>query len=241
MKRYTLLYIIGLGLTFMFLFSCSKKDDRVKPTELKDLKDSASFALGYLNGMQASMDKDAPVNADLYARGFKQAYVKDTNEVWDVETMRSIIMEYARRTQENMQEKSFQKAKPDLDRANKFLAENAKTKDVKTTSSGLQYKIEKQGKGKKTVIGNGDRVILQFTQYELTEGNGWELVRTNISKDGKRPGPTGIDGLCLGVKEALCMMNSGSHYVIWFHPNLGYGDSPKLQMYDLKVLEVLTE
>jgi len=241
MKRNTLLYIIGLSLTFVVLFSCSKNDDRVKSTELKDLKDSASFALGYLNGMQASMDKDAPVNADLYARGFKQAFSKDTDGVWDTETMRSIIMEYARRTQENMQEKSFEQAKPDLDRANKFLEENAKTKDIKTTQSGLQYKIEKQGKGKKPIVGNGDRVILQYTQYELTEGNGWELIRTNINKDGKRPGPTGIDGLCLGVKEALSMMNAGSHYIIWFHPNLGYGDSPKLQMYDLKVLEVLSE
>ncbi len=230
-----------MGLVLLSLSSCSTKDDRVKQNELKDLKDSASFALGYLNGLQASMDKDAPVNADLYARGFKQAYVKDTDGVWDAETMKSIIMEYARKTQESIQEKSFQQAKPDLDRATKFLEQNAKAQGVKTTPSGLQYKVEKQGKGKKPVIGNGDRVILQYTQYELTEGNGWELVRTNINKDGKRPGPTGIDGLCEGEREGLSMMNAGSHYIIWFHPNLGYGDSPKLQMFDLKVLEVLSE
>ncbi|MBR1768879.1 MAG: FKBP-type peptidyl-prolyl cis-trans isomerase N-terminal domain-containing protein, partial [Bacteroidales bacterium] len=158
-------------LVLLFLVSCSGSSDRVRLGEMKDLKDSASFSLGYLNGLNAAADNDAPVNADLYARGFKQAYLQDTSEVWDVNTMRDIVMEYAHRTQMAMREKSFEAAKPDIERAEKFLVENSLKDGVQTTQSGLQYKVEKQGKVRKPLKNNGERVILQYTEYELYEEN----------------------------------------------------------------------
>ncbi len=226
-------------LVSLLSFSCSKKDNNVKPEELKTLKDSASFALGYLNGIQASMDENTPVNADLYARAFKQAYIKDTQNVWDMETMRSIAMDYLRQSMESVQKKYSEVTRPDIERAENFLAQNKREKDVKTTASGLQYKVIKQGKGQKPSVGNGDRVIMNYTFYELSQNNTMEKVRSNINNLNKKPGPIGIDGLCQAEQEALSMMNAGSHYIIWFHPNIGYGDSPKLQKCEMEVLEVL--
>lgn len=238
-KRMTKKTLFIVPLLALLFFSCTKKDDRVTMKELKSLKDSASFAIGYLNGMQASMDANAPVNADLYTRAFKQAYTKDTQEVWDVGTMEAIAMEYLRQSMESEQKKYFEATKPDIERAEKFLAKNKNEKDVQTTASGLQYKVIKQGKGEKPLVGNGDRVIMKYTYYELSQNNTMEKIRSNINDKNKTPGPISIDGLCLAEQEALSMMNAGSHYVIWFHPNIGYGDNPKLQKCEIEVIKVL--
>ncbi|MDO5760347.1 MAG: FKBP-type peptidyl-prolyl cis-trans isomerase N-terminal domain-containing protein [Bacteroidota bacterium] len=232
--------LLFVALMFAFVFSsCSTKENKVSIEELKDLKDSASFALGYLNGMQATMDSNTPVNAEVYTRAFKQAYNKDTSEVWDEATMEAIAMEYLRQSMENVQRKYSEAARPDIERAEQFLAKNREEKDVITTTSGLQYKVLKQGKGEKPSIGNGDRVIMKYTYYELSQNNTMEKVRSNINEQNKKPGPISIDGLCQAEQEALCLMNAGSRYIIWFHPNIGYGDNPKLQKCEIEVIKVL--
>lgn len=237
MKRYILLQMATICAISFLLCCCSKNNDTVKIDEFKDLKDSASFALGYLNGEMASKDQNTPINADLYARGFKQAFNGDTNKIWDAQTMQNIVLQYARMTQQKAQQKTFEQEQPDLDRATAFLSDNAQKKDVKTSPSGLQYKVIEQGKGEKPRIGTGDRVIMDYTVYELNSNNNLEQVRNS----GKKPGPTGVDNLCEGVREGLSMMNKGSHYLLWFHPELGYGNNPRLQMYDITVKEVLAE
>ena len=227
---------------FVFIMvSCSKPKDHVDMGELKTLKDSASYALGYLNGIQATQSPDASVNVDLYTKAFKQGYNKDTAGTWNEATMRSIIMEYARKSQEQMQQKAFEQAKPDIDRAEKFLAENKNRENIITTNSGLQYKVIKRGKGQKPVLNNGDRVILNYTMSILNEKGQFEQVQSTFNSEGKNPGPMGIDGQCEGIKEILSLMNAGARYQVWIHPNLGFGDSPKLQMYEIEVIKVLHE
>lgn len=233
--------LLSITLVVLLFASCSKPQDHVDMSELKTLKDSASYALGYLNGLQAAQTPEAAVNVDLYAKAFKQGYNKDTAGAWNETMMRSVIMEYARKAQEQMQAKALEQAKPDLDRAEKFLEENGKKQGVHTTNSGLQYKVIKSGKGIKPVLNSGDRVIIYYARYVLNEKGEMEQVVNTFNADGKNPGPVGIDGQIEGIKEVLQLMNAGSRYQVWIHPNLGYGDSPKLEMYEIEVLKVLHE
>ena len=239
MNRITNLILVLLIVAFYA--SCSKSNEHVDMSELKSLKDSASYALGFLNGMQASMTPEASVNVDLYTKAFKQGYNKDTAGVWDVEKMRDIITEYLNTAQMKMQEEAMAKAKPDLERADKFLQENAKKEGVVSTVSGLQYKVIKQGTGIKPTLNNGDRIIINYIVWCLNEKNEWDQITSTFNNDGTNPGPMGIDGQSEGLKEALLLMNAGSRYQIWLHPNLGYGDLSKLQMYEIEVLKVLHE
>ncbi len=97
-----------------------------------------------------------------------------------------------------------------------FLDENAKDPDVKTTASGLQYKVLKKGKGKSPRA--TDTVTVHYTG-KLTDGT----VFDSSYKRGK-PVKFKVNAVIKGWSEALLMMQKGSKWELFIPPSLGYGD-----------------
>ncbi len=107
------------------------------------------------------------------------------------------------------------KAQENLKIAEDFLAKNKKEAGIKTTESGLQYKVIKQGTGKKASA--TDSVELD---YELKLLNG-EVIDSSYKRGEHSTFP--MSGVIQGFKEGVMLMPMGSHYIFYIHPDLGYG------------------
>ena len=97
----------------------------------------------------------------------------------------------------------------------KFLAENAKKEGVKTTSSGLQYKIIKEGNG--AVPTDSSKVKVNY-KGTLIDG-----TQFDSSYDRKEPTTFRANQVIKGWTEALTMMPVGSKLELYIPQELAYG------------------
>ncbi len=97
-----------------------------------------------------------------------------------------------------------------------FLAANAKKPGVVTLPDGLQYKILKEGSGRKPA--DADKVEVR---YRGTLLNGYEFDGTDL--DGP---PANLEiggGIIRGLREALKLMSVGSKWEVYVPSALAYG------------------
>jgi peptidylprolyl isomerase len=108
-----------------------------------------------------------------------------------------------------------EKARTDREAALATIAK--KYPGLKTTASGLRYKIEKQGTGGSP--SDGAQVTVHYT--------GWLLDGTKFdsSKDRGSPATFKIGQVIEGWNEALKSMKKGEVRLIVIPPELGYGES----------------
>jgi FKBP-type peptidyl-prolyl cis-trans isomerase len=97
----------------------------------------------------------------------------------------------------------------------RFLADNGARKDVKTTASGLQYRIIASGHGAK-VTGPGDIVTVTYKGWTI---DGHVFDRTQAGQTASFP----AGGLIPGWVEALKMMRAGDEWQLVIPADLGYG------------------
>lgn len=102
-----------------------------------------------------------------------------------------------------------------LEASQKFLAANKKKKGVITTSSGLQYRVDKAGKGKPP--GPFGFVTVEY-QGKLLNGQEFD----NSAKR-KTPAKFEIDAVIPGWSEALQLMQPGAEWTLYVPPELAYG------------------
>ena len=96
-----------------------------------------------------------------------------------------------------------------------FMARNAKRSDVKTTPSGLQYQVIREGTGPRATLQD---VVLVDYDGKLANG---ETFDASARHGGPATLPVG--GLIPGWVEGLQLMNAGAKYRFWIPPELGYG------------------
>lgn len=99
----------------------------------------------------------------------------------------------------------------------KFLAENAKNDSVKTTPSGLQYKILKVGKGPVPADSSSVKVHYRGTLIDGTE--------FDSSYQRSEPATFRANQVIKGWTEALTMMPVGSKWMVYIPQELGYGEN----------------
>ncbi|MCC7406711.1 MAG: FKBP-type peptidyl-prolyl cis-trans isomerase [Phycisphaeraceae bacterium] len=101
--------------------------------------------------------------------------------------------------------------------ANKaYLEENAKKDGVKTTLSGLQYKIIDPGAGPSPK--DGDTVTVNYSG-KLVNGRVFDS-----SYERGQPASFPVNGVIPGFSEALKMMKPGAKWELVIPPILAYGD-----------------
>ncbi len=96
-----------------------------------------------------------------------------------------------------------------------YLAANAKKEGVKTTASGLQYKVITPGTGK--TPGPKDTVKVHY-EGTLIDGT----VFDSSIKRGE-PATFPVNGVIAGWTEALLLMKEGAKYQLVIPPKLAYG------------------
>lgn len=119
--------------------------------------------------------------------------------------------------QAEMQKEAAAKAGEAKAAGSKFLAENGKREGVKTTASGLQYEVIKQGDGAKPVP--TDKVNVH---YHGTLVNG-KVFDSSVQRG--EPITFGVQEVIKGWTEGLQLMSVGSKFKFYIPSELAYGDS----------------
>ena len=98
----------------------------------------------------------------------------------------------------------------------KFLQENKSKEGVKTTASGLQYKVLKEGKGDKPKA--SDTVEVHY-RGQLIDGKEFD---SSYKRNQSISFP--LNGVIAGWTEGLQLMKEGAKYILYIPSNLGYGE-----------------
>ena len=202
--------ILGASLLALPLFG------QEKSPQLKDGKDKYSYSLGMSFGFRLEEQK-AYIDPDIVAAGLKDAVAGKPQltqqQAEDVMTQFQKVMVQKRK-------ELGEKNKTD---GAKFLEENKKKPGVKTTASGLQYKVEKEGTGAQPKP--TDIVTLN---YHVSSIDGIEFDAYSAGRPTALPVNGGMKGWTkAGWKawgEALQSMKVGSKYQVFVPSNLAYGE-----------------
>ncbi len=98
-----------------------------------------------------------------------------------------------------------------------FLAANKAKPGVKTTASGLQYLVEKEGKGPKPKATDTVKVNYLGTKIDGT--------KFDSSYDRGQPATFPLNGVIKGWGEGLQLMPVGSKYKLFVPADLAYGEN----------------
>ena len=191
--------------------------DATTVTKDSPFEERASYAFGASIGMYvANMQKNqadivGPLSNELIIKGFIEA-MNDKSQL-DQATIESTLMALNEKAQEAMLAKAAAEAKANLDAGEKFLAENKAKEGVKVTDSGLQYKVIKEGKGKKPTSGD-----IISVKYKGTTIDG------QVFDEQTEPVDFPLDNMIQGWVEGLALMSEGSTYELYIPSALGYGE-----------------
>src|SRR5215467_6048715 len=111
-----------------------------KSPQLKDQKDKVSYSIGMNIGFNLSRQK-LDINPDILAAGIKDAIAGKPQLTPDQ------VKEVMAQLEKDMEQKQKETGEKNKTEGAKFLEENKKKPGVKTTASGLQYKMIKEGSG----------------------------------------------------------------------------------------------
>ncbi len=181
-----------------------------KPPQLKDLKDRSSYSIGLNVGFNMKR-QNVDINQDAFIAGFKDSITPGKTPQLTEEQVRETMMAF----QKDMEQKQTQQAEKNAGEGQKFLGENKSKDGVKTTASGLQYKVMKEGNGAQPKV--TDTVTVNY-RGTLTDG-------TEFDSSYKRNQPASfpVGGVIKGWTEALQLMKAGAKYQLFIPPDLAYG------------------
>lgn len=205
----TLLLCLGL-------FACSDQVVGQKgKTELSTNIDSVSYGIGTdigHNMLQSGLDS---LNVDAVAMGIKDG-LSGTEQMQD-DKIRSVVQAYMLEAQKKSMEKERVAGLENKKVGDDWINENGTKEGVKTTESGLQYKVIQQGEGPKPAA--TDKVKVEY-RGTLIDG-------TEFDSSYKRGAPAefGVNQVIPGWVEGLQLMPVGSTYQFFIKSDLAYGAS----------------
>ncbi|ACN15231.1 Mip1 [Desulforapulum autotrophicum HRM2] len=175
--------------------------------------DKVSYVLGQSVGGDFKR-QGIEINPEIFTDSFIAAFNGKESKM-PVGEMQHIMQNFQRAMQDKKQAEQMESGKKNIEAGKIFLEENSKKEDVKTTESGLQYKVITQGSGKKPAVSNTVE-----THYE-----GKTLDGVIFDSSYKRGQTTTfpVNGVIKGWTEALQLMAEGSKYELYIPSELAYG------------------
>jgi FKBP-type peptidyl-prolyl cis-trans isomerase FklB len=179
----------------------------------KDQKEQQSYAIGAQTGRTLKKD-NVDIDEAMLIRGLKDGLGGDRMLLSEKE-LRAVMSHVQQELHKNMVMNRRALGERNKEEGARFLAENGKKPGVVTTSTGLQYRVIKDGNGAKPLLINTVSVNYRGT---LADG-----VEFEASPDGK-PVQLVVAQTVAGFKEALQLMSVGSKWQVVVPANLAYGD-----------------
>jgi FKBP-type peptidyl-prolyl cis-trans isomerase FklB len=203
--------------------SKTAKADPKKSGQLLTHADSLAYALGvsmYANTAEMGFGE---FDFDQFVKGMEAQ--KSGSKTMSVTTADSLI-------RAEMQRMTALKTEKNRADGEAFLASNKTKPGVMTTASGLQYKVERDGTGKKPDA--NDKVTVHY-HGTLIDGT---VFDSSVSR-GKTTS-FGLNQVIPGWTEGLQLMSEGAKYTFYIPQNLAYGSrgQGKIQPFSTLIFEV---
>lgn len=177
----------------------------------------ASYYIG-LDIAQNMKRQGFKVDAELMAQAMKDEF-SDKPALFPKEEMGTFLQGFMQKQNEKRMAEEKVKAEENKKKGADFLAKNKLNKNIKTTASGLQYEVLKEGDGKAkptaastaTVTYTGK--LMDGTVFDSTDKNGGKPIELNLS------------GVIKGWTEGIQLMSKGAKYRFYIPSELAYGDN----------------
>ncbi|MFN8776110.1 MAG: FKBP-type peptidyl-prolyl cis-trans isomerase [Flavobacteriales bacterium] len=202
--------------------SSSAPAEASKPL-LSNKADSVAYALGVSMFTSTNQMGFSDINFDVFMKGMEGQ--RDGRPVLSGNSADSLIRAEMNRITQARDEASKKEGEA-------FLLANKSREGVQTTASGLQYKIIKEGNGRRPDA--NDKVTVHY------HGT---LIDGTVFDSSVQRGKTitfGLNQVIAGWTEGLQLMSEGSKYMLFIPQNLAYGSrgQGKIQPYSALVFEV---
>lgn len=181
--------------------------------ELTTPKQRISYSIGANIGGNLKR-QDLDLDAKALAAGLTDAL--SGKPVLSEAEMREVLTAFQQDMQTKMQARQKAEAETNAKKAEEFLAANGKKEGVKTTASGLQYKVLKSGSGKTPKATDTVKVHYHGT---LVDGTVFDS-----SVERGEPVTFPVEGVIPGWAEALQLMKEGDKWQVVLPPKLAYGE-----------------
>lgn len=206
---------------------CSCDSMSQQKAKLKTKQDSVSYAIGVDIGRNMKR-QDIELDLNVLLAGMKDASASPTpDKLTDAnkasnkiqltdEQMQAVMQSFQAEMMAKVQAKRAKESEANTAQGKKFLEDNAKKEGVKTTASGLQYKvITANPSGKSPADTSTVRVHYKGTLIDGTE----------FDSSYKRGQPTEfpVNGVIKGWTEALKLMKTGEKFQLFIPSELAYG------------------
>jgi FKBP-type peptidyl-prolyl cis-trans isomerase FklB len=177
--------------------------------QLKDLKDKVSYGVG-LNVGTNFKKQGQDLNPDALLAGLKDGMSGKQPAMSETE-MQQTMEAWSKQ----MEEKQKAAGEKNIAEGAKYLADNKSKSGVKTTASGLQYKVMKEGTGAQPKESDTVKV-----NYRGTLINGTEF---DSSYKRNEPAEFQVNGVIKGWTEGIQLMKQGAKYQFFIPADLAYG------------------
>ena len=206
-----------------------KKDAYIRGMQVAIMADTSDIA--YLQGLRAgvnlaqnfdAMAKQGGIDIDrnVFMASFKKAFLADSVNSDELSANNMALQLMMQRAQQRSEERrkaeleNAPEAKANREAGEKFIADlKAKDPSIKTTESGLSYKVITEGAGDS--ITDTDRVAVIY-KGELTDGT----VFDDSKGEARTFSPRSV---VPGFGEGLKLMKKGAKYILYIPGDLAYG------------------
>jgi FKBP-type peptidyl-prolyl cis-trans isomerase FklB len=178
--------------------------------------DKLSYALGMSVAQSLSQSGVEKLEYDDFKAGVRDC-LQRVKPALSMEEANKVLNDFFARAEAEAREKQAAMAAAFKDEGEAWLKENSRKDDVVVLPSGLQYKVLKQGTGRKP--GRTDRVRCHY-EGTLTSG-----MKFDSSYDRGEPAVFGLNQVIAGWTEGLQLMPEGSVWELYIPYQLAYGEA----------------
>ena len=220
------LAIFTICINTLIAYEAQKDSETIVDTTIEATNEEAMLEmLGYLTVYRDGL-KDLGFGikeADAIARGLKKALADEKMDPVYQEQMgefQVFIEKKIKETQSIREESQIEQLEENIKRGKDFIGGLAMDESVKSTASGLHYKILKKGKSKYAKTSDTVRVHYKGTRIDGT-------VFDSSYKRGE-PADFSLQGVVPGFAEGLTKVGEGGQIILFIPSDLAYGDNPRL-------------
>lgn len=183
-------------------------------TDLKTEKDKISYMIGHQIGTNFKRE-GIEVDFDKLQAGLKDGTAGTKSQLTPEESQ-ALMMNLQKSLQAKAEAKRKEESEKNTAAGKKYRDDFAKQAGVKTTASGLMYKVQTEGKGNSPKATDVVKVNYKGT---LTDGTEFD---SSYSRG--QPATFAVNGVIKGWTEVLQLMKPGAKYTVVIPPELAYGD-----------------
>ena len=218
----TTFLMTALMASMLALTGCNKESNTsTKPASTVNISeqspemDKISYILGHDAGRNLK-EMDGEINPKIIAAALSEGFEGKESKFTD-EQARAIFEEYQKRKEADAVKELETKAATNKEAGAKFLEENKAKEGVKTTPSGLQYKVITEGTGAKP---KATDVVVAHYEGKTIDGKVFDS-----SYERGEPAQFDLGHMIPGFTEGVQLMPAGSKYEFYLPSELGYGET----------------